>query len=118
MLVAKEKVEAKPCEAINEPTYVHKDAPVFRVSVSHILKQINDSSLLGICIGIISDNTLDYLRRQYLGLFANLNKQYLCLVRSVYILKCKYKHLCIIKFPEHKSNGYGNFDTLNVKINF
>lgn len=84
MLVAEGKVEAKPCEAINEPTYVHKDAPVFRVSVSHILKKINDCSLLGICIGIISDNKLDYLKRQYLCLFANLNKQYLWLAVFIF----------------------------------
>lgn len=110
VLVANGKVEAKPCKATNEPIHVHKDALVFRVSVSHIIKQINDCSLLEICIGIISDNMMDYLKRQYLSLFPNLNKQYLFFVISVYIFKCKYKHLCVIKFPEHKSNGYGNFE--------
>lgn len=56
------KVEANPCKAINEPRHVHKDAPLSRVSVSHSIKQINDFSLWGICIGISSDNILDYLK--------------------------------------------------------
>lgn len=80
MLVVNGKVEAKPCKARNEPIHVHKDAPVFRVSASRIIKQINDCSLLGICVGMISENMLDYLKGQYITWFSNLNKQYLVFI--------------------------------------
>lgn len=69
VLVANGKVEAKPCKARNEPGHVCKDAPSFRASVPHIIKQINEFPPQGICIG--TDDMLDYLKRQAISLFPN-----------------------------------------------